>query len=69
MVLELFNKARIKVNQWFETSLGALWALESTRSELKKLKEPFAVSKARPKKAKEPKKAVVAHRGPRFSNR
>jgi len=69
MALELINKVRIKVSQWFEVSLGALWALESTRSELKKLKEPFAVSKTKPKKAKEPKKAIVVHQGTRSSNR
>jgi len=53
MALEAINKVRIKVSQWFENSLGALWALASTRSELKKLGHPFAVSRIKPKKAKE----------------
>jgi hypothetical protein len=53
MALELISQFKIKISQWFEESLGALWALQSTRNELKKLKEPFAVSKIKPKKAKE----------------
>jgi hypothetical protein len=60
MTLELISQFRIKVSQWFEKSLGALWALQSTKNELKKLKEPFAVSKLKPKKAKERSRAADA---------
>jgi hypothetical protein len=50
--VELIHQVKIKVSQWLE-SVDALRALRSTRNELKKLKEPFAVSKIKPKKAKE----------------
>jgi hypothetical protein len=53
MALEFISRFKIKAGQWFEESLGALWALQSTRNELKKLKDPFAVSKIKTKKAKE----------------
>jgi hypothetical protein len=45
---EMLNQFRLKTQLWFDQSLGAWFALRSTRSEMQKLAEPFAVSSSKP---------------------